>query len=68
MVIRLIGHGVRFPIPEVPQGWKPDPRRVWHSDPKIDNTVAPAGESVLGKRKLTADQVMPGPPFIPFHG
>ena len=23
----------RFPLPEVPQGWKPDPTRVWNADP-----------------------------------
>jgi hypothetical protein len=50
----------RFPIPEIPQGWKPDPRRVWHKDPNVDDATASASTraSVLGKRKLTADQVI----------
>ncbi|KAI9512271.1 hypothetical protein F5148DRAFT_1008581 [Russula earlei] len=47
-----------FPIPEVPQGWKPDPWRVWQKEPGVDDAVASASTrtSVLGKRKLTADQ------------
>ncbi|KAH9983914.1 hypothetical protein BJV74DRAFT_849131 [Russula compacta] len=47
-----------FPIPEVPQDWKPDPLRVWQSDPNVNHAAASAsaGASVLGKRKLTADQ------------
>ncbi|KAH9957983.1 hypothetical protein BGW80DRAFT_1465564, partial [Lactifluus volemus] len=47
-----------FPIPEVPQGWKPDPRRVWQKDPNTDDAAASASTraSMFGKKKLTADQ------------
>ncbi|KAI9507034.1 hypothetical protein F5148DRAFT_1299856 [Russula earlei] len=49
---------VVFPIPEIPEGWKPDLWRVWQKEPGVDDAVASASTrtSVLGKRKLTADQ------------
>lgn len=25
----------RFPLPDVPKDWTPDPRRVWATDPSI---------------------------------
>ena len=64
VVIQLIGAWCRFPIPEIPQGWKPDPRRVWQKDTNVDK-VAASATSVLGKRKLTADQVIMSSLFIP---
>ncbi|KAI9451844.1 hypothetical protein F5148DRAFT_1277664 [Russula earlei] len=50
--------GTMFPIPEIPEGWKPDLWRVWQKEPGVDDAVASAStrKSVLGKRKLTADQ------------
>ncbi|KAK2464006.1 hypothetical protein APHAL10511_003950 [Amanita phalloides] len=34
-----------FPSPEVPPGWKPDPKRVWDSDPNKDNVRTQETES-----------------------
>jgi hypothetical protein len=47
-------------MPELPPGWKPDPRRVWQKDPNVDDTAVSTSTraSMFGKKKLTADQVM----------
>jgi hypothetical protein len=47
-------------MPEVPLGWKPDPRRVWQKDPNVDDTVVSTSTraNMFGKKKLTADQVI----------
>ncbi|KAF8621822.1 hypothetical protein AX15_007491 [Amanita polypyramis BW_CC] len=34
-----------YPGPDVPQGWKPNPRRVWESDPDKENIRAQATKS-----------------------
>jgi hypothetical protein len=57
VVIHIVGAWCRFSIPEIIQGWKPDPRRVWQKDTNVDK-VAASATSVLGKRKLTANQVV----------
>lgn len=31
-----------FTVPEVPEGWKPNPKRVWESDPNKENVQAQA--------------------------
>ncbi|KAI0305795.1 hypothetical protein B0F90DRAFT_1872703 [Multifurca ochricompacta] len=47
-----------FPMPEIPSGWKPDPRRVWQKDPNADaaTTSASTQADAFGRRKLTPDQ------------
>ncbi|KAI0256003.1 hypothetical protein BJV78DRAFT_1175026 [Lactifluus subvellereus] len=47
-----------FPVPEVPLGWKPDPRRIWQKDSNVDDaaTSASTRATMFGKKKLTADQ------------
>jgi G patch domain-containing protein 1 len=34
-----------FPGPEVPPGWKPNPKRVWDSDPNKENIQAQTTKS-----------------------
>ncbi|KAI9458144.1 hypothetical protein BJY52DRAFT_437826 [Lactarius psammicola] len=47
-----------FPIPEVPSGWKPDPRRVWQKDPNVEKSGASTSiqEAAFRRQKLTADE------------
>jgi G patch domain-containing protein 1 len=51
----------RFPLPDVPTGWKPDPRRVWQNDKSDkENSIAdvpPASStSSSWRNNLSADQ------------
>ncbi|KAJ7065371.1 hypothetical protein C8F01DRAFT_1125396 [Mycena amicta] len=43
-----------FPVPDVPQGWKPDPRRVWNKE----NVQQPedSSQEAWGRNKFSADQ------------
>ncbi|KAH9066795.1 hypothetical protein EDB87DRAFT_1588266 [Lactarius vividus] len=47
-----------FPIPEVPSGWKPDPRRVWQNDPNVEKSALSTStrEASSRRQKLTADE------------
>ncbi|KAH8983155.1 hypothetical protein EDB86DRAFT_3106500 [Lactarius hatsudake] len=47
-----------FPIPEVPSGWKPDPRRVWQNDLNVEKSAASTStrEPSSRRQKLTADE------------
>ncbi|KAF8273088.1 hypothetical protein EI94DRAFT_1676992 [Lactarius quietus] len=47
-----------FPVPEVPSGWKPDPRRVWQKDPNAEKSEesAPTQAAASKRQKLTADE------------
>ncbi|TFK21789.1 DUF1604-domain-containing protein [Coprinopsis marcescibilis] len=44
------------PGPDVPSGWKPDPRRVWDSNPNKENTKQPrtTGTVKAGRVELSA--------------
>lgn len=35
--------GHRFPLPEVPSGWKPNPRRVWDAGANKENEAVSKG-------------------------
>lgn len=37
----------RFPLPEIPRGWKPDPKRVWDKE----NSQKPEDSSQIGQEK-----------------
>ena len=52
----------RFPVPEIPPGWQPDPRRVWAADkeniPRQEEPPREAQSHAQWKRsKISADQV-----------
>ena len=53
----------RFPFPDIPPGWTPDPRRVWDADKNKENVDAtqrrdqPQSHAEWKKNKLSADQV-----------
>ncbi|KAF9565923.1 DUF1604-domain-containing protein [Agrocybe pediades] len=49
-----------FPVPEVPPGWKPDPRRVWAADKENRQQPAPPPKGLSHEEwkrsKMSADQ------------
>lgn len=56
----------RYPFPEIPKGWKPDPRRVWNADKDKENLTAPRQDRDVKQplsraewkeSQLSADQV-----------
>ena len=53
----------RFPLPDLPKGWTPDPRRVWEKDKENLSGDAAHVEPVAklgkgrGKSELTAGEV-----------
>lgn len=51
-----------FPGPDVPTGWKPNPKRVWDSDPNKENIQAQTAKSEplphhIWKTGMTAEEV-----------
>jgi hypothetical protein len=51
----------RFPLPDIPEGWKPDPRRVWDKDKEnLKNAEISSQPTAHGKRNtgISADQVI----------
>ncbi|KAI0079117.1 hypothetical protein K474DRAFT_1705947 [Panus rudis PR-1116 ss-1] len=55
----------KYPFPEVPKGWKPDPRRLWDSDKNKENVdaarraqqnAAPKSHVEWKESQLSADQ------------
>lgn len=48
-----------FPMPKVPPGWKPDPRRVWEQGAEKENlaTTKPRSHAEWKASLLSADQV-----------
>lgn len=47
----------RFSLPEIPKGWKPDPKRVWEKAKENVAPPPPTEAGVKGQSKLTAEQV-----------
>ena len=55
----------RFPLPDIPNGWTPNPRRVWEDDkenrdvdPKLPaRTIGDPVDHRTWKTGITADQV-----------
>lgn len=52
----------RFPLPDIPNGWTPNPRRVWESNKEnreVDSQQLPQGpvDHHAWKTGITADQV-----------
>ncbi|CAK5267218.1 unnamed protein product [Mycena citricolor] len=45
-----------FPMPEIPQGWKPDPRRVWDKENSNHTASAPPPLDKRARDSITADQ------------
>ncbi|TFK39732.1 hypothetical protein BDQ12DRAFT_681110 [Crucibulum laeve] len=50
-----------FPLPEIPKGWKPNPKRVWDSDPNKENLQKPPTSSEVvphgqWKSRISADE------------
>ncbi|KAI0343331.1 hypothetical protein BDW22DRAFT_1407187 [Trametopsis cervina] len=44
-----------FPIPEVPKGWKPNPRRVWERETNKENIPSSKGKEREGPPKTRAE-------------
>lgn len=58
----------RFPIPDVPTGWKPNPRRVWEKDKEKENVPSASRTAPRGRdSKITADEVRPNN-YVCFFG
>ena len=59
----MILNTVRYPIPDVPKGWKPDPRRVWENKENVPSAKGKQREDIpkthAGWKSslLTADEV-----------
>jgi G patch domain-containing protein 1 len=59
----------RFPLPDIPQGWTPNPQRVWSVDAdkeNVEQSKPPSQSGPLPHEKwrrsgITADQVKPFP-------
>ena len=59
----------RFPLPDIPQGWTPNPQRVWNADvnankenveqPKPPSQSGPLSHEKWRRSGITADQVNP---------
>ncbi|KAG6879940.1 hypothetical protein C0992_009298 [Termitomyces sp. T32_za158] len=46
-----------FPIPDVPTGWRPNPRRVWEKDKEKENVPSTSRNAPRGRdSKITADE------------
>ncbi|KAF9466188.1 hypothetical protein BDZ94DRAFT_1252313 [Collybia nuda] len=47
-----------FPLPDVPKGWTPDPRRIWDKQQNKENIQKPAPSQAHGKWKsgISADE------------
>jgi hypothetical protein len=46
----------RYPLPDVPKGWAPDPRRVWDNDKNKENIQKPSHPGKW-KSEISAEQV-----------
>lgn len=49
-----VSSSFRFPLPEVPPAWKPDPKRVWAKDANKEKAPVDPSRRQGG---ITADQV-----------
>lgn len=54
---------IRFPLPEIPPGWKPNPRRVWEQEKNKENVQVvqpkptPTTHAAWKDRFMSADEV-----------